>query len=129
MFNIFRFVLQLLQKGTKLVLEQVLTTIATVADTAESRFIKYYDRFMPSLKYIFTNAVDKDYRLLRGKAIECISLIGLAVGAEKVRICIRNMKSYCDFFFFFFFSFVPLFRFSLIFLWMQNNLVNMCILK
>lgn len=74
---------ELLQKGTKLVLEQVLTTIATVADTAESRFIKYYDRFMPSLKYIFTNAVDKDYRLLRGKAIECISLIGLAVGAEK----------------------------------------------
>ena len=88
-FNIFRFVLQLLQKGTKLVLEQVLTTIATVADTAESRFIKYYDRFMPSLKYIFTNAVDKDYRLLRGKAIECISLIGLAVGAEKVRTCAR----------------------------------------
>ena len=40
---------------------------------------------MPSLKYIFQNAIAKDYRLLRGKAIECISLIGLAVGAEKVR--------------------------------------------
>lgn len=68
----------------KLVLEQVLTTIATVADTAESRFIQYYDRFMPSLKYIFQNATTKDFRLLRGKTIECISLIGLAVGAEKV---------------------------------------------
>lgn len=68
----------------KLVLEQVLTTIATVADTAESRFIQYYDRFMPSLKYIFQNATSKDFRLLRGKTIECISLIGLAVGAEKV---------------------------------------------
>jgi len=74
---------ELLQKGTKLVLEQVLTTIATVADTAEARFTKYYDRFMPSLKYIFQNAVDKDFRLLRGKSIECISLIGLAVGTEK----------------------------------------------
>eukprot|EP00111_Clytia_hemisphaerica_P019077 TCONS_00056356-protein len=74
---------ELLKRGVKLVLEQVLTTIATVADTAESRFIKYYDRFMPSLKYIFQNATQKDYRLLRGKTIECISLIGLAVGAEK----------------------------------------------
>jgi len=74
---------ELLQRGTKLVLEQVLTTIATVADTAEAKFVAYYDRFMPSLKYIFQNAIAKDYRLLRGKAIECISLIGLAVGAEK----------------------------------------------
>ena len=40
---------------------------------------------MPSLKYIFQNATTKDFRLLRGKTIECISLIGLAVGAEKVR--------------------------------------------
>ena len=78
---------QLLKRGVKLVLEQVLTTIATVADTAESRFIKYYDRFMPSLKYIFQNATTKDFRLLRGKTIECISLIGLAVGAEKVNLC------------------------------------------
>jgi len=74
---------ELLQGGTKLVLEQILTTIATVADTAEDRFTKYYERFMPSLKYIFENALGKDFRLLRGKAIECISLIGLAVGAEK----------------------------------------------
>lgn len=73
---------ELLQGGTKLVLEQILTTIATVADTAEDKFTKYYGRFMPSLKYIFQNAVGKDFRLLRGKAIECISLIGLAVGAQ-----------------------------------------------
>lgn len=74
---------ELLQGGTKLVLEQILTTVATVADTAEDRFTKYYERFMPSLKYIFQNATGKDFRLLRGKSIECISLIGLAVGAEK----------------------------------------------
>lgn len=74
---------ELLAGGTKLVLEQILTTIATVADTAEDRFTRYYERFMPSLKYIFQNANGKDFRLLRGKSIECISLIGLAVGAEK----------------------------------------------
>ena len=74
----------LFQKGSRLVLEQVLTTIATVADTAESKFLGFYDRFMPSLKYIFENAVAKEFRLMRGKCIECISLIGLAVGKEKV---------------------------------------------
>eukprot|EP00794_Sanderia_malayensis_P010931 gene10931-12092_t len=74
---------QLSQKGSRLVLEQVLTSMATVADTAEAKFVKYYDRVMPSLKYIFENAVSKEYRLMRGKCIECISLIGLAVGNEK----------------------------------------------
>lgn len=61
-----------------------MTTIATVADTAEEKFLHYYDRFMPNLKYIMQNALSSDYRMLRGKTIECISLIGLAVGKEKV---------------------------------------------
>uniref|UniRef100_H3B692 Importin-5 n=1 Tax=Latimeria chalumnae TaxID=7897 RepID=H3B692_LATCH len=74
---------ELIQKGTKLVLEQVVTSIASVADTAEEKFLPYYDLFMPSLKHIVENAVQKELRLLRGKTIECISLIGLAVGKEK----------------------------------------------
>jgi len=41
-------------------------------------------RFMPCLKFIVQNAVNKELRLLRGKTIECISLIGLAVSREKV---------------------------------------------
>ncbi|KAJ7419220.1 Importin-5 [Pitangus sulphuratus] len=74
---------ELIQKGTKLVLEQVVTSIASVADTVEEKFVPYYDLFMPSLKHIVENAVQKELRLLRGKTIECISLIGLAVGKEK----------------------------------------------
>uniref|UniRef100_A0A670KFK5 Importin 5 n=1 Tax=Podarcis muralis TaxID=64176 RepID=A0A670KFK5_PODMU len=74
---------ELIEKGTKLVLEQVVTSIASVADTAEEKFVPYYDLFMPSLKHIVENAVQKELRLLRGKTIECISLIGLAVGKEK----------------------------------------------
>ena len=62
----------------------MVTSIASVADTAEERFVPYYDLFMPSLKHIVENAVQKELRLLRGKTIECISLIGLAVGKEKV---------------------------------------------
>ena len=40
-------------------------------------------RFMPCLKYMIANANTPDHRMLRGKTIECVSLIGLAVGAEK----------------------------------------------
>jgi hypothetical protein len=40
-------------------------------------------RFVPCLKYIIQNATTTELRLLRGKTIECISLIGLAVGKDK----------------------------------------------
>lgn len=50
----------------------------------------YHCRFMPCLKHIIQHAVyavsDK-LRMLRVKTIECISLIGLAVGKEKVNDC------------------------------------------
>jgi len=36
--------LQLQEKGTKLVLEQIVTTLASVADTAEEKFEQFYDR-------------------------------------------------------------------------------------
>lgn len=38
---------------------------------------------MPCLKYIIQNADKDELKLLRGKTIECVSLIGLAVGSEK----------------------------------------------
>ena len=41
---ILTFLLQLLEKGTKMVLEQMVTTLASVADTAEEKFTQYYDR-------------------------------------------------------------------------------------
>ena len=53
----------------KLVLEQIVTTIASVADTAEEKFQDYYDRFVPCLKYIIQNANSQELRLLRGKTI------------------------------------------------------------
>ena len=35
---------QLVEKGTKMVLENVITTIASVAGTAEEKFLVYYNR-------------------------------------------------------------------------------------
>ncbi|KAL3318569.1 Importin-5 [Cichlidogyrus casuarinus] len=75
---------QQIQTGQgRMVLEQILTTVSSVADASEEEFVPYYDRFMPVLKYIMEQAVHPDYRMLRGKTIECISLIGLAVGKER----------------------------------------------
>ncbi|VDN60043.1 unnamed protein product [Dracunculus medinensis] len=74
---------KLLERGKKLVLEQVITTIASVADAAEEYFITFYDRLMPPLKYILQDAKSDELKSLRGKTIECISLIGLAVGKNK----------------------------------------------
>ncbi|GIX94542.1 importin-5 [Caerostris extrusa] len=73
----------LIEKGKKLVLEQVVVTLASLADSAQEKFIDYYDKFMPLLKHIIQHAIQPPLRLLRGKAIECVSLIGLAVGRDK----------------------------------------------
>ncbi|RWS30151.1 importin-5-like protein [Leptotrombidium deliense] len=74
---------ELVEKGTKLVLEQTVVTLASLADSAQEYFERYYDKFVPCLKYIIQNAVSDELKMLRGKSIECISLIGLAVGKEK----------------------------------------------
>ncbi|RDD39148.1 Importin-5 [Trichoplax sp. H2] len=74
---------ELMQQGTKNVLEQAITAISTVAQRAEGNFLPYYDHFMPSLKFIIQSATTPEYRLLRGKTIECVSFIGLAVGTDK----------------------------------------------
>lgn len=79
---IFERLLSLLNTGTTYVQEQAITTIATVADSAEERFVKYYSNIMPLLMDVLQQATNREYRLLRGKVMECASLIALAVGKE-----------------------------------------------
>ena len=43
----------------------------------QALFIKYYDTVMPLLSSILVNATDKTHRLLRAKALECISLVAM----------------------------------------------------
>ena len=74
---------ELRSKGTKLVLEQAVVTLASLADSAQEYFERYYDKFVPYLKAIIEMATADELKVLRGKAIECISLIGLAVGKER----------------------------------------------
>ncbi|GMN67997.1 hypothetical protein TIFTF001_037063 [Ficus carica] len=77
--------LVLLQNGKQMVQEGALTALASVADSSQEHFQKYYDAVMPYLKTILINATDKSNRMLRAKSMECISLVGMAVGKEKFR--------------------------------------------
>lgn len=76
--------LRLLQSPKRFVQEQALSTIATIADSAENAFAKYYDTLMPLLFNVLREEQSKEYRLLRAKAMECATLIALAVGKEKM---------------------------------------------
>lgn len=75
--------LTLLQSPKRYVQEQVLTTIAIVADAAEKKFIKYYDTLMPLLINVLKADMGDENKLLKAKCIECSTLIALAVGKEK----------------------------------------------
>lgn len=75
---------RLLQYDKRYVQEQALSTIATIADAAEAAFSKYYDSLMPLLFNVLQSPIDKDTRLLKAKAMECATLIGLAVGKERL---------------------------------------------
>eukprot|EP00891_Asterochloris_glomerata_P002388 jgi/Astpho2/2388/Aster-05646 len=77
--------LQLAGKGAKTVKEGALTALASVADASKNYFINYYDHVMPLLRGILSSGVSREEALLRAKALECISLVGMAVGKERFR--------------------------------------------
>lgn len=76
--------LGLLESPKRYVQEQALSTIATVADSAESAFGKYYDKLMPLLFLVLEQEQGEELRLLSAKAMECATLIALAVGKERM---------------------------------------------
>lgn len=73
----------LLQSNKLYVQEQALTTIAFIAEAAKTKFIKYYDTLMPLLLNVLKTDSSDDNGVLKGKCIECATLIAAAVGKEK----------------------------------------------
>ena len=82
--NLIQHLLKLLQSPKRYVVEQALSTIATIADSAETAFGTFYHTLMPLLFNVLKGEQSKEYRLLRAKAMECATLIALAVGKEKM---------------------------------------------
>ena len=77
--------LQLLQSSPqRFVSEAVVSAITAIASHAEGLFEKYYSTITPWLKTVITAAaVPKADRLLRAKALECLSRVALAVGKQR----------------------------------------------
>lgn len=69
--------ISLLNTGKIFMQEQALTSIATVADRSEDGFIKFYPATMPLLISILQTATADEVKKLRGKTMECASLIGI----------------------------------------------------
>lgn len=63
--------------------EESITCVAVVAGNIGKDFGRYYDSVMPMLKQLVMTATGEKQNRLRGKAFECMSLLGLAVGKEK----------------------------------------------
>lgn len=59
----------------------------------QAHFQKYYDTVMPYLKTILVGANDKQNRMLRAKSMECISLVGMAVGKDKFRVDAKQVMN------------------------------------
>jgi len=92
-----------IQSNNKVVQEQAITAVASIAGAAGMfcrftlrsvllfsdtpftgpAFTPFYENFMPILKEVMVKVTSKDLRMLRCKAIECISLIGVAVGKQR----------------------------------------------
>ncbi|KAA6426387.1 MAG: Embryo defective [Trebouxia sp. A1-2] len=92
--NLITQLLGLLQNGQKLVKEGALTALASVADAANAHFIRYYDTVMPMLKHVLYSASSKAEQLLRAKALECVSLVGMAVGKERFRADAQEVMAF-----------------------------------
>eukprot|EP01088_Endostelium_zonatum_P019405 TRINITY_DN6679_c0_g1_i2.p1 TRINITY_DN6679_c0_g1~~TRINITY_DN6679_c0_g1_i2.p1 ORF type:complete len:1118 (-),score=296.19 TRINITY_DN6679_c0_g1_i2:148-3501(-) len=66
------------------VVESATTAIAALADVVGAEFIEYYDIIVPALKHILYSTAGKSaQRSLRGKAMECITIIAFSVGKDK----------------------------------------------
>merc|ERR1719230_243140 len=78
-----KLVSKLQQSKHRGVREEAITSIAVIAGVIEKDFSAYYDQIMPMLKQFVMTATGEKENRLRGKAFECMSLLGIAVGKDR----------------------------------------------
>jgi F0F1-type ATP synthase delta subunit len=78
-----KLVQKLSTSNHRMVKEESITSIAVIAGVIENDFSLYYDSIMPILKQLIVAATGEKESRLRGKAFECMSLLGIAVGKDK----------------------------------------------
>lgn len=74
--------MQCLQLASIEVQPHCLTLLGCVAQVSHEKFARYYPSFMPGIKTILRHATGEAQSSLRGKAMQCVGLVGDAVGEE-----------------------------------------------
>eukprot|EP00808_Paulinella_micropora_P005544 g3035.t1 len=82
---LMQILFQLLQNGQRIVQEEVVTAIAAVAGVATDAFKPWYPRVVPLMKNIIVLANERSLSMLRSRAMEAVTFIGMACGQEMFR--------------------------------------------
>eukprot|EP01105_Mastigella_eilhardi_P026497 TRINITY_DN7714_c0_g1_i1.p1 TRINITY_DN7714_c0_g1~~TRINITY_DN7714_c0_g1_i1.p1 ORF type:complete len:1071 (-),score=317.30 TRINITY_DN7714_c0_g1_i1:72-3230(-) len=80
--DIAEHIRKLLQAPNVKVQEYAINALSAFAGVLETDFRPYYEVFVPFLKVVMNQAVSKEYRKLRGLAVECLTVVGSSVGKE-----------------------------------------------
>jgi len=89
----------LTSSSTSMVQEQVMSTIAAIATSAPTIFQShnYYERVMALMKHVITEAKGSHHAMLRAKAMESITVVGMNVPKELFHVdAIQLMKIFLD---------------------------------
>eukprot|EP00756_Hemistasia_phaeocysticola_P014872 Hpha_TRINITY_DN15365_c3_g3::TRINITY_DN15365_c3_g3_i1::g.89947::m.89947/K20222/IPO5, KPNB3, RANBP5; importin-5 len=78
--------------------EQALSAVSAVAENAGKMFAQFYDNFMPIMRGIISLPENKDTRLSKGKAIECVSFMAIAAGKERFCTALPGQPADSDLF-------------------------------
>ncbi|XP_049361572.1 uncharacterized protein LOC125826294 [Solanum verrucosum] len=78
--NIVRKLVGFLQRGTAMMKEASLATLASLAISSQEDSAYLYDSLMPYLKVILETATNDTSRTLLAKSMECITMAAMAVG-------------------------------------------------
>jgi hypothetical protein len=74
---------ELLAKGSRSEKENAITAIASLADAAIAEFERHFDSIMPPLMGIVETQTSTEMRMVRGKSLECLSIVGGSVAPER----------------------------------------------
>lgn len=75
--------LDFLKEGISLVKENAMSTIAALAEAANFEFTEFWKPTAEVVFSILQNSTKPEYKQLRGQAIECLTLIGVAIGKNE----------------------------------------------
>ncbi|CAD8079878.1 unnamed protein product [Paramecium primaurelia] len=80
--NLIQLSIKFLNTGISIEKENAISVIAATAESSKLFFIPYVNELLPLLFQIFSTHQTKQYRQLKGQAIETITLIASAVGEQ-----------------------------------------------